>query len=66
MIRSITSCRFDYKAAKTLDVGVSIGYMPIVFNDVVTNASYDSKFVKSHQATGSVLITVFRTKLRCF
>jgi len=52
--------RFDYKASQDLDVGVSMLYANR-YHDGVTNASYDSKFVKSHQATGIGFDTVFRT-----
>jgi hypothetical protein len=52
--------RFDYKATQDLDVGVSMLYANR-YHDGVTNASYDSKFVKSHQATGIGFDTVFRT-----
>lgn len=52
--------RFDYKASQDLDVGVSMLYANR-YHDGVTNASYDSAFVKSHQATGIGFDTVFRT-----
>ena len=52
--------RFDYKASQNLDVGVSMLYANR-YHDGVTNASYDSAFVKSHQAAGIGFDTVFRT-----
>ena len=52
--------RFDYKASQNLDVGVSMLYANR-YHDGVTNASYDSAFVKSHQAAGMGFDTVFRT-----
>ncbi|MGO2235867.1 MAG: TonB-dependent receptor plug domain-containing protein [Marinomonas sp.] len=43
--------RFDYKANQNLDIGVSILYANR-YHDGVTNASYDSAFIKSHKASG--------------
>jgi len=52
--------RFDYRASQDLDVGVSMLYANR-YHDGVTNASYDSAFVKSHQATGLGIDTEYRT-----
>ena len=52
--------RFDYKANKNLDVGISILYANR-YHDGVTNASYDSAFIKSHKASGISSETIYKT-----
>ncbi|RBP83170.1 hypothetical protein EBI01_11785 [Marinomonas rhizomae] len=51
--------RFDYKASQDLDIGVSMLYANR-YHDGVTNASFDSAFVKSHQALGLGIDTEYR------
>ncbi|RBO80022.1 TonB-dependent receptor [Marinomonas aquiplantarum] len=55
------AARLDVKATSDLNFGASVIYSNR-YHDGVTNASYDSAFVKSHKATGVSLDAVYQAE----
>lgn len=55
------AARLDFKATSDLNLGASVLYSNR-YHDGVTNASYDSAFVKSHKAAGVAFDSVYQAE----